>query len=145
MCWNVCFIANLCRSILSLSGVDHLDCLSPCFSVLCELWVDLVVFHIAPHCVHPPQSGPSSRSLLSRLHLSYFLCNNRVISSGYMVIQRKAFLSDMRGDWLDHGMLCYNIEILPSYSVFQTLFSTTVTVHLSFISEKHLCIGQRSN
>ena len=50
--------------ILSMSGVDRNDCLSPCFSVLSELWIELVLFHIAPLSVHPPQSGPSSRSLL---------------------------------------------------------------------------------
>ena len=111
MYWNVCFIAHLCSPlpILSLSGVNHHDCLSPCFSVVCALWVELVLY------VNPPQSGLSSRCLLSRFHLSYFLCNNRVVSSRYMVIQRNAFLSDMCGDWLDvdHCMLCYNSEILP--------------------------------
>ena len=48
--------------ILSLSGVDRHDCLSPSFAVLGELWVELVLFQIAPHSVHPPQSGPSTRS-----------------------------------------------------------------------------------
>ena len=32
--------------ILSLSGVDRHDSLSPSFSVLCELWVELVLFQI---------------------------------------------------------------------------------------------------
>ena len=37
----------LCSSllILSLFGVDRHDCLSPGFSVLCELWIELVLFH----------------------------------------------------------------------------------------------------
>ena len=51
--------------ILSLSGVDRRDCLYPCLSVLCELWVELVLSQIAPHSLNPPQSGPSSRSLPS--------------------------------------------------------------------------------
>ena len=45
-----------------LSGVDRHDCLSPSFTVLGELWVELVLFQVAPHSVHPPQSGPSTRS-----------------------------------------------------------------------------------
>ena len=44
--------------ILSLSRIDRHDCISPCFSIMCELWFELVFFHIAPHSVHPPQSGP---------------------------------------------------------------------------------------
>ena len=48
--------------ILSLSWVDRHDCLSPSFAVLGELWVEVVLFQIAPHSVHPPQSGPSTRS-----------------------------------------------------------------------------------
>ena len=51
--------------ILSLSGVDRHDCLSPSFSVLGELWVELVLFQIAPLSVHRPQSGPSTRYLPS--------------------------------------------------------------------------------
>ena len=51
--------------ILSLSRVDRFNCLSPWFSVLCEFWIELVLFQIAPHYVHPPQSGPSSRYLNS--------------------------------------------------------------------------------
>ena len=58
--------------ILSLSGVDRHDCLSPCFSVLCELWVELVLSQIAPHSVHPPQSWPSR---------CFLLCNVRLFSS----------------------------------------------------------------
>ena len=66
---------------LTLSGVDRRDCLSPCFSVLCRLWIELVLSQIAPHSVHPPQSGPSSRSLPSHLHRCYLLCNICVFSS----------------------------------------------------------------
>ena len=67
--------------ILSLSGVDRHDFFPPCFSVLCELWIELVLSQIAPHSVHPPQSGPSSRSLSSHLHRCDLLCNVRVFSS----------------------------------------------------------------
>ena len=88
---------------LSLSGVDRLDCLSPSFSVLRQLWVELDLFQIAPHSVHPPQSGPSSRRYLpSHLHCCYTLCNVRVFSSHHMAIlchyttiPRKAFLGDI--------------------------------------------------
>ena len=61
---QVVMYAYLCvpLPILSLSGVDRHDCLSPSFAVLGELWVELVLFQIAPHSVHPPQSGPSTRS-----------------------------------------------------------------------------------
>ena len=103
--------------VMSLSGVDRHDCLSPSFSVLCELWVELVLFHIAPHSVHPPQYGPSSRSLpptfivvtffatfdcslsihsvlayleisSSHLHRCYLLCNVRFFSYHHMAIPR---------------------------------------------------------
>ena len=84
--------------ILYLFGVDRHDCISPSFSVLCELWVELVLFHIAPHSIHPPQSGPSSRSLPSHLHCCYFLCSILVVSSHCAVIPRKAFLGDICGD-----------------------------------------------
>ena len=63
--------------ILFLSGVDRHDCLSPCFSVLCELWIELVLFQIGPHFFHPPQSGSSSKSLPSHFHRCYSLCNIR--------------------------------------------------------------------
>ena len=61
---QVVMYAYLCvpLPILSLSGVDRHDCLSPSFAVLGELWVELVLFQIAPHSVHPPQYGPSTRS-----------------------------------------------------------------------------------
>ena len=81
--------------ILSLSRTDRHDCLSPCFSVLCELWIELALFQIAPHSVHPPQSVPSSRSLPSHLHRCYMLCNVCVFSSHHMAIPRKAFLGDI--------------------------------------------------
>ena len=75
--------AYLCvpLSIFFLSGVDRHDCLSPSFSVLCQLWVELVSFQITPHSVHPPHSGPSSRSLPSHLHCCHMLCNVRLFSS----------------------------------------------------------------
>ena len=66
---------------MKLSGVDRHDCLSPSFSVMCELWVELVLFKIAQHSVHPPKSGPSSRYLPSYLHCCYMFCNVRVFSS----------------------------------------------------------------
>ena len=74
--------------ILSLSGVDRHDCLSPSFSVLCQLSVELVLFEVAPHSVYPPQSGPSSRSLPSHLHCCYLPCNVRLFSSHHMAIPR---------------------------------------------------------
>ena len=101
--------------ILSLSGVDRHDYLSPSFSVLCELWVELVLFQIAPHSGHPPQSGPSPRSLPSHLHCCYMLCNVRVFSSHRMAMPRKAFLGDICGDWLEH---CIDPELFISDSFF---------------------------
>ena len=82
---------NMCSPllpILSLSGVYSHACLSPCFSVLCELWVELVLPQIPPYSVHPPQSGPSSRSLPSHRHCCYLLCNVRVFSPHHMAIPR---------------------------------------------------------
>ena len=109
--------AHLCSPlpILSLSGVDRHDCISPCFSVLCELRVELVVSQIALHSVHPPQCGPSSRSLPSHRHCCHMLCNVRIVSSQHMAIPRKAFLGDICGDWLDH---CIAPELFISDSVF---------------------------
>ena len=76
---NTCItiLHNICvpLPILSLSGVDRHDCLSPSFSVLCQLWVELVLFQIAPHSVQPRQAGPSSRSLPSHLYFCYMFCN----------------------------------------------------------------------
>ena len=86
-----------------------------CFSVLCELLVELVLFQIALNSVRPPQSGPSSRSLPSHLHHCYLLCNVRVFSSHHMAIPRKAFLGDICGDWLDH---CIATELFISDLVF---------------------------
>ena len=113
----VSFVAHRCSPlpILSLSGVDRHDCLLPCFSVLCELWVELVLSQIAPHSVHPPQSGPTSRSLPSHLHRCYLLCNMSLFSPHHMAIPRKAFLGDICGDWLDH---CIAPELFISVSVF---------------------------
>ena len=65
--------AHLGRSYPCPGWVDRHDCLLPCFSVLCELCMELELSQIAPHSVHPPQSGPSSRSLPSHLHRCYFL------------------------------------------------------------------------
>ena len=100
-CMRACMMclqyAHLCSPlpILSLSGVDRHDCISPCFSVLCELRVELVVSQIALHSVHPPQFGPSSRSLPSHRHCCHMLCNVRIVSSQHMAIPRKAFLGDI--------------------------------------------------
>ena len=98
--WLLTF-ALLCRSY-PLSGVDRHDCISPCFSVLCELGIELEVSQITLHSVHPLQFGPSSRSLPSHRHCCYMLCNVRIVSSQHMAIPRKAFLGDICGDWLDH-------------------------------------------
>ena len=67
---NISISAYLCVSlpILSLSVVDRHDWLSLSFSVLCEIWVELVLVQIAPHSVQPPQCGTSSRYLPSLLH-----------------------------------------------------------------------------
>ena len=56
--------------ILSLFGVDRHDCIYLGFSVMCEFSTELVFFHITTHSVqvHPPQFGPSSRSLPSHFH-----------------------------------------------------------------------------
>ena len=82
--------------------VDRHDSFSPSFSVLGELWVELVLLQIAPHSVHLHQSGPSTRSLPSHLHRCYMFCYVHFVSSHHMAIPRKAFLGDIRGDRLDH-------------------------------------------
>ena len=46
-----------------------------------------------------------------------FLCNILVVSSHYMAIQRKAFLGDICGDWLDH---C----IAPEHNYMNDLYQT---------------------
>ena len=102
--------------ILSLSGVDRHDYLSPSFSVLCELWVELVLFQIAPHSVqtvHPPQSGPSSRSL-PHLHRCYLLCNIRVFSSRYMAIPRSF--------WVTYVVVCLTIASLLNVLIPDSVF-----------------------
>ena len=43
--WNVMHLL-LTFPILSLSRVDRHECLSPCFSVLCKLWIELVLLCI---------------------------------------------------------------------------------------------------
>ena len=109
--------AHLCSPlpILSLYGVDRHDCLFPCFSVLCELWIELVLAQIALPSIHPPLYGPSWGYLPSHRHCCYLLCNVRVFSSHYMAMPRKAFLGDICGDWLDH---CIAPEVFISDSVF---------------------------
>ena len=87
-------IAHLCRSYVPFRGDRH-NCISPRFSVLCKLWLEMVFFDIAPDSVHPSQSGPSSMSLPSYLHRCYLLCNILVFSSHYMAIPWKAFGGDM--------------------------------------------------
>ena len=55
-------VPELCSSlpILSLSGVDRHNCISPGLSVQCELWIELSFFHIIllslglPHGLFPP-------------------------------------------------------------------------------------------
>ena len=115
--WGLLTFAHLCSPlpILSLSGVDRHDCLLLRFSVVCEVWVELVLFQIALHSVHPPQFGPSSRSLPSHLHRCYLLISVRVFSSHHMAKPRKAFLGNICGDWLDH---CIAPELFISDSVF---------------------------
>ena len=120
--------------ILSLFGVDRHDCLSPSFSVLCQLWIELVLFQIAPHSVHPPQSGLSSRFLPSHLHCCYMLCNVCVFSSHHMAIQRKSFLGDICGDWLDN---CIAPELFISDSVFPC-FALSVSLLLSWLLYTYL-------
>ncbi len=90
--------------ILSLSGVDRHDCLTTSFSVLGELWVELVLFQIALHSVHPLQSGPSTRSLTSHLHRYYMFCYVHFVSSHHMAIPRKTFLGGDRleSPWPSH-------------------------------------------
>ena len=98
-------------------SIAIIACLSPCFSVLCGLWVELVLSQIAPHSVHPSQSGPSPRSLPSHLHCCYLVCNVTVVSPHHMTIPRKAFLGDIIVcvNWLDH---CIAPELFISDSVF---------------------------
>ena len=92
----------------------------------------LVFFHIAPHSVHPPQSGPSSSSLPSHLYRYYFLCNILVVPSHHMAIPRKALLSDIRGgDCLDH---CIALELFISdywfYSIQFNIFIPEYYIHI---------------
>ena len=55
---NIAIMLTFCSPlpIFSLSGVDRHDCLPLCFSVLCKIWVELVLSQITPHSVHPPRS-----------------------------------------------------------------------------------------
>ena len=101
--------------ILSLSGVDRHDCLLPSFSVVCEVCVELVLFHIALHSVHPPQFGHSSGSIPSHLHCCYLLCNVRVFSSHHMAIPRNTFMSDTCGHWLE-SILASSSRLCASFA-----------------------------
>ena len=59
--------------ILSPFGVDRHDCLSPCISVLSELWIELVLSQIAPHQIAPSHTS-SMLSLLCLIQLNR--CDN---------------------------------------------------------------------
>ena len=106
--------AYLCRSYPCL-GVDRHDRLSPSFSVLCELCVELMLFQIAPHSVHPPQSGPSSRSLPSHLHRRYLLCNIRVFSSHSWPYHERRF-------WATYVVIGLTIASLLNFSFLNRSF-----------------------
>ena len=92
---------------LFTAGVDRHDCVSPGFSVLYELWIELVFFQVSYHftlcSVHPSQSGPSSMSLPSHLRdcisFATFLTSLLITC---MAIQQKVFLGVVCDDWLDH-------------------------------------------
>ena len=88
--------------ILSLSGVDRHDCLSPCFSILFKDQSGVVSYRSTlslglPRGLFPPTFIVAM--LISHLQHS---CRANVGSSHHMVIPRKVFLCDTCGDWLDH-------------------------------------------
>ena len=131
LCSPLLTFAHLCRSY-PCPGSIVITAFLHCFSVLCENWIELVLSHIAPHSVYPPQSGPSSRSLPSHLHRCYLLCNVRVFSSHHMAIPRKAFLGDICSDRLDHCVVpeLFISEFVFPCSALSHIFS--IISHLSF-------------
>ena len=80
---QVVMYAYLCvpLTILSLSGVERHDCVSPSFAVLGERWVELVLFQIAPHSVHIHLSLGIPRGLPPSSLLHVLLRSFRLFSS----------------------------------------------------------------
>ena len=73
-----CLASPVCSPlpILSLSGVDRL---SPCFSVLCELWIELVLFHITSYSVWAFLEVSSLASPVCRHHITAVSCDLGII------------------------------------------------------------------
>ena len=89
---------------------------------------------IAPHSVHPPQSGPSLRSLPSHLHHYY------TFVSSLLITWPKAFLGDICGDWFDH---CVAPELFIYDSVF-LCFALYPSEHFHLLCCSALCSAQHS-
>ena len=96
--------------------------------VLCELWTELVLSQIAPHSVHPSQSGPSSRYLPSHLHCCYLLCNIRVFLLITWPYHERRF-------WVTYVVIGLTIASLLNFSFLIRYFLVLPWIHLSiFIS-----------
>ena len=123
------FTAHLCSPlpILSLSGVDRHDCFPPCLSVLCELWVELVLFQIAPHSVHPPQSGPSSKSLPSHLHRCYCFA----IFVSFLLI---TWPYHERRFWTTYVVIGLTIASVLNFSFLIRYFLVLPSIHLNIFT-----------
>ena len=126
-----CYFAHLCRSYPcpgSIAMAASPNASRLCASVgswllaFCSLRFALGYWLLAPHSVHPTQSGPPSRFIPSHLHCCYPLCNIRVVSSHYMAISRKAVLVDSPG-------LFISDSIFPCFALNPSLHFHLGSVH----------------
>ena len=119
----------LTLQILFLSIVY--DCISPCFSVRCKLWIELVLsIHLSlglPRGLFPPT-------------FIVVTCFPTFVSSHHMAIPRKAFLGGMCDDWLDH---CIAAELFNSDSVFPCFALNFISV-VCTLGCSALCSAQHS-
>ena len=125
---NISISAYLCvpLPILSLSVVDRHDWLSLSFSVLCEIWVELVLVQIAPHSVQTPQGGTSSRSLPSLLHC--ITCFATFVS--YLLI---TWPYHERRFWVTYVVIGLTIASLLNFSFLIRYFLVLPWIHLSIL------------
>ena len=79
---------------------------------------------IALHPVHPPQFGPSSRSLPSHHHCWYMLCNVCIVSSQHMAIQERRF-------WVTYVVIGLTIASLLNFSFLILSFLVLPWIHIS--------------
>ena len=99
--------AHLCRSYPFPGSIVFI---SPAFSVLCEIWIGLVFSQIAPHSVHPPQSGPSSRHLFPP---TFIVVTSFASFLSYLLITRR--YQDRRL-WVTYFVIGLSIASLLNFS-----------------------------